>query len=322
MRKMLALLLCLLMAMSTLTAVAEEATPVKTGLSYQVSVSGSKDGAATANIALTAVTVDDNGVITACVIDYVQATVKFDEAGQLLTDATATFLSKNELGDAYGMRGASSISAEWNEQAAAFANYCVGKTVEEVKAAPQDEKGRIADLTASCTMGAYNFLPGVEDAVAKAQHLGAKKGDALYLVQLSNASGSKSATAEANGLAQVYTHVAVVTMAGDVITSCYIDASQAKVSFDATGKIVSDIAAPVVTKNVLQDGYGMRARSGIGKEWFEQAAGFCTYVTGKTPAEVAGIAVNESGKTTDADLAATTTIGIADFQSLIALLVK
>ena len=75
---------------------------------------------------------DDNGVITACVIDYIQAKVKFDETGKLVTDKASEFQSKNELGDAYGMRKASSITAEWNEQAAAFAAYCVGKTVEEL----------------------------------------------------------------------------------------------------------------------------------------------------------------------------------------------
>ena len=56
----------------------------------------------------------------------------------------------------------------------------------------------------------------------------------------------------------------------------------------------------------------------IGKEWNEQAAGFAAYVTGKTVSEVAGIAVTESGSAADADLAASVTVGIGDFQALIA----
>ena len=61
----------------------------------------------------------------------------------------------------------------------------------------------------------------------------------------------------------------------------------------------------------------MRKASAIGKEWFEQAAGFAAFITGKTLTEASGIAVNEGGYPTDADLMATTTMGIGDFLSLI-----
>ena len=318
MRKMTALLLALMMVLACIPAMAEDVA-VKTGLSFVTDVKSSKDGQAQANIALTAVTVDDNGVITACVIDYIQAKIKFDETGKLTTDKATEFLSKNELGDAYGMRVASSIAKEWNEQAAAFAAYCVGKTIEEVKAMAVTEDGKPADadLAAGCTLAVGEFLPGVEDAVNNAAHMGAKKGDVLKLVQVSNMSKSKDATAEADGQAQVYAHVGAVTLNGETITSCYIDAVQATVKFNAQGKITSDVTAAVESKNTIKEGYGMKAISSISKEWYEQAAGFCTYVTGKTVAEVAGIAVKEGGYPTDADLTATTTIGIADFQALI-----
>lgn len=318
MRKVISLFLCLALCLACIPAVAEEAVAVKTGLSFVTSVSESKDGAAKATLTLAAVTVDDNGVIDSCVFDAVQATINFDETGKLTTDPATEFASKNELGDAYGMRVASSISAEWNEQAAAFAAYCVGKTIDELKAMPVDEaqKPTDADLAAGCTMAVYNFLPSVEDAVRNAQHLGAKKGDVLKLTTTANASKSKDASESAEGQAQVYAHVGVVTLNGETITSCYIDAVQATVKFDATGKITSDLGAAVQSKNVIKEGYGMKAISSIGKEWYEQAAGFCAYVTGKTIADVAGIAIVD-GKVADADLAATTTIGIADFQALI-----
>lgn len=317
MRKMLALVLALMMIISCIPAMAEDAA-VKTGLSFVTSVSSSKDGQAQANIALTAVTVDDNGVITACIIDYIQAKIAFDETGKLTTDKATEFLSKNELGDGYGMRKASSIAKEWNEQAAAFAAYCVGKTLEEIKNMPVNEKNKPADvdLAASCTLAVSEFLPGVEDAVNNAAHMGAKKGDVLKLTQVTNMSKSKDATEAADGQAQAYAHVAAITLNGTTITSCYIDAVQATVKFNAQGKLTSDITAEVQSKNTIKEGYGMKAISAIGKEWYEQAAGFCAYVTGKTIEEVANIAV-ENGKTTDADLAATTTITIGDFQALI-----
>lgn len=61
----------------------------------------------------------------------------------------------------------------------------------------------------------------------------------------------------------------------------------------------------------------MKQASSIGREWNEQAAAFCAYVTGKTVDEVKGLAVSEDGKAADADLAAGVTIGIGEFQTLI-----
>ena len=313
MRKILSLVLCLMMIIACMPVVAEEAAPVKTGLSFVTTVDSSKDGQSQANLALTAVTVDDNGVITNCVIDYVQAKIKFDETGKVTTDMATKFQSKNELGDGYGMRKASSISAEWNEQAAAFAAYCVGKTIDELKAMPLDESGKPVDIIASCTLKADEFMAGVEDAVANAVHMGAKKGDALKLVQYSDMTKSKDATAEADGQTQVYAHVGAFTLNGDVITSAYIDAVQATVKFNAQGKITSDIAAPVQSKNVIKEGYGMKAISPIGKEWYEQAAAFCTFITGKTLNEAIAIAANPA----ETDVAASCTIGVEDFLTLI-----
>ncbi len=319
MRKIIALVLCLMMALSCIPAMAEEAAAVKTGLSISTSIAAAKNGGVQVTINFTAVTVDDNGVIDACVIDSIQANVGVDAAGQLTTDPATLFPSKNELGDNYGMKGVSSVGKDWHDQAAAFAAYCVGKTIDEVKAMPVTEAGAPADadLAASCTMGTYNFVPGIEAAVTNAQHLGAHKGDSLKLVHVTNASGSKSATAEAAGNAQVYATISAITLNGDVVSSCTIDAVQASAAFDATGAITSDLTAPISTKNQIGDAYGMKAYSTIGKEWYEQAAGFAAYLTGKTLSEASTIAVSESGAATDADLLATTTMGIVDFLAIV-----
>ena len=61
----------------------------------------------------------------------------------------------------------------------------------------------------------------------------------------------------------------------------------------------------------------MKAYAGSTYEWNEQAASFAAYVTGKTAADVAGIAVNEKTAPTDTDLAATVTIAVGGFQALI-----
>lgn len=302
-----------------------EAVPVKTGLSMITSVSKSKDateekdGQAQTNIALVAVTVDDNGVIDSCVIDAIQVKIGFSAAGALTTDTAAEFASKNELGEDYGMKKASSIGKEWSEQAAAMAAYAVGKTVDEIKGIAVNENGAPADadLAASVTLSIGEFLEGIEAAVNNAAHLGAQKGDELALTSVTSISKSKDATADKDGRAQAYATVAVVTLNGSTVTSCYIDAVQANVDFNTSGVIVSDLEAAIASKNELGENYGMGKASSIGKEWNEQAAAFCAYVTGKTLAEVVGIAVNESGAPADADLAASVTIGIGEFQTLI-----
>ena len=118
-------------------------------------------------------------------------------------------------------------------------------------------------------------------------------------------------------LAQAYATVGALTLSGDTITSMVIDAVQANVNFNAAGTITTDLAAAQPSKNELGADYGMGKVSSIGKEWDEQAAAFASYVTGKTVAEATGIAVTEEGNAGDADLAASVTIGVGDFLTLV-----
>lgn len=300
--------------------------PVKTGLYLSAGVSSSKsaadgeDGVGQADIDLVAVTVTDDGVIDSCVIDSIQSKVTFDAAGKVTADLTAPVPTKNELGSDYGMGKYSLIGKEWNEQAQALADYVVGKTVEEIQGIAVTEEGKAADadLASSVTVSIAGYLDAVRQAAANAAHLGAKQGDRLVLTTSTNIANSKDATAEADGQTQTYASVAVVTLNGETVTSCYIDAVQVNVNFDTAGVITTDLTAAQPSKNQLGDDYGMKKASSIGKEWYEQAAAFSTYVTGKTLDQVAGIAVNETGAAADADLAASVTLSLGEFQTLIA----
>lgn len=149
---------------------------LKTGLALMPSASNSKDagdenGLAQADVSIAAVTVDADGKVVACSIDAVQVKINFDKTGKITTDLTAEIKTKNELGDDYGMKAASSIQKEWNEQAAAFAAYCVGKTAEEISgiAAGDDGKPADADLAAGCTMHPGNFQWLVAAAIGNAK---------------------------------------------------------------------------------------------------------------------------------------------------------
>ncbi len=292
---------------------------VKTGLAIigsageSVSATAEAEGEAKYDVTVVAVTVDEEGVILSCIIDSLGTSVKFDGAGAITTDLTAPIQTKNELGEAYGMKAYAGSKYEWNEQAAALAAYAVGKTAEELRSGAIGEDGmaKDADLATTATIYLGGYVAGIELAVENAQHLGAQAGDTLKLAILPSASGSKE------GTAQLDVDVTALTMQGDVITSCVLDALQAKVSFDAAGAITSDLTAEMLTKNELGESYGMKLYAGSAYEWNEQAAAFAAYVTGKTPAEVAGMALTE-GKPADADLAATVTIAVGGFQALIA----
>ena len=300
---------------------------VKTGLSVIAGLSGEgataeSNGAVTTDISLVAVTVNDKGVIESCAIDAVQGKVAFDQEGQLAAE-TGEILSKNELGDNYGMRVASPIGKEWNEQAAHIAAYAVGKTVEELKTKAIDENGVVADadLASGATIYMGSFIWAIEAAVNNATHLGAESGDQLILTAISS-NGSTAASAEAEGSASVTSNILAMTTRENVITSCIIDAVQSKAAFDIKGQLVGEVGGDVLSKAQLGADYGLKAYSGIGKEWNEQTAAFCEYVTGKTIEEVQNIALTETTAPADADLAASVSIAVGDFMGLVEKLAK
>ena len=70
------------------------------------------------------------------------------------------------------------------------------------------------------------------------------------------------------------------------ITAVSFDIAQNKVGFDATGALTGELTGEHPTKKELGDGYGMKAASGIGKEWFEQAEALEDWCVGKTVEEV------------------------------------
>ncbi len=301
---------------------------VKTGLAIIPGFNFSKDatadaaGLAQVDATYAGVMLGADGKIVKCVIDSYQAKVNFDATGKITSDLTAPVKTKNEIGDAYGMKKASSIGKEWYEQAAAFAAYCVGKTAEEVAAIPVDAEGSATgeDVRAGATIGVKEFMELVVKACENAQDLGATATDTLGIASSVDLAGrSKDATAEANGTGFAYAYYTATTFGADgKITSSVLNASQFSVQFDATGKITTDLTAPQQDKQQLKEAYGMKAKSGIGKEWYEEANFFANYVKGKTAEEVSAIAVDEKGHATSADVLSGATVGITDFQKVIA----
>lgn len=295
---------------------------LKTGLGIITTVSSSTDatseanGSAATEFLVAAVTVNEEGVIADCYIDTLAVSIGFDSTGAITTDASTEFVSKQVLGDNYGMKGLSSIQKDWHAQVDAFAHYCIGLTAEEVLGIAMNESGQAADkdLVAGCTMYIGNFQKVVAKAAMNAAEEGAHAEDLLGVNFVTSIANSTNATDEADGLAQAYVTVAAVTLNEEkVITSAVLDAVQANVNFDATGKITSDISVEVASKNELGYGYNMKGPSSIQKEWFEQADAFAWHAQGKTIDEVNATPLTEGVPTEGTDLVASVTIHVTDF---------
>jgi hypothetical protein len=322
MKKLTILVAIFLIGVLAVSCGSTEAKALKTGfasdttIADSISADGATNGEAAGYSKMVGVLVDEDGVIVDCVIDAVQPKVEFSSAGKIVTPLTTTFDSKNILGDAYGMKAVSSISKEWNEQAAFLADYVVGKTVEDIKGIALDAAGAPTDeeLTAGVTFHIAPYLDVLYKAVENATDLGAKEGDTLGLGTVTNVAQSADFSAEGDGVAVLYSNYALASKNADgVITSAIIDASQAKVTFDAVGKLTVDVAKVFATKDVIGNDYGMKVASSIQKEWFEQAAAFATFATGKTIDEVKGVSMDAAGLVTDAELATQVTIHVGDF---------
>ncbi len=163
-------------------AKAAPAPAVKHGLGMVTSIgsvadaTAEKEGAAQVNTTVCSLVLDAEGKIQSVTWDVQQSKVQFSALGVANVPAPETLLTKLEKGEAYGMRKASAIGKEWFEQIAAFGEYCIGKTVEEVLAIEvfqRDENHTavpaVEDLKASVTVSVGDYLASLQKAAANAK---------------------------------------------------------------------------------------------------------------------------------------------------------
>lgn len=284
---------------------------VKTGLGVVSQILDVKDTTLEIDSVAAAVLVDADNKIVDVKIDEAQTKPDLATDGGTVTDLRTKYEKKTD----YGMTAASAIGKEWNEQADAFMAWAKGKTVDEIKAGvdasgyPSD-----ADLKAGCTIIASGFVSAVEKAVANAQELGASSGDTLKLAIKTEKYYESNETN-----LQYDSNYAAVTVGSDgKITSCQIDASQAKCTM-ADGKFTV-AAGEFASKKELKEDYNMKAASaaaGIGKEWYEQAKAYEDWAKGKTADEIRA-AVGTDGYPTDTDLKAGCTIIVSSIAETVA----
>ena len=248
-----------------------------------------------------AVLVDADGKIVDVKIDEAQTKPDLTKDGGNVADLR-TKLDKKED---YAMKSASPIGKEWYEQTAEFETWAKGKTADEVKAGV-DETGYAtdADLKAGCTIYAGGFRDVVVKAIANATECGASATDTLKL----SLTTQKYYESNETNLQYDTDYAAVTTDAEGKVTSCIIDASQAKCTI-ANGEFAVE-KGQYKSKKELKDEYAMKGVSPIGKEWYEQAAAFETWCKGKTADEIKA-SYGDDMSANDADLKADCTITIS-----------
>ena len=248
-----------------------------------------------------AVLVDADGKIIDVKIDEAQTKPDLKKDNGDVSDLRTKLEKKED----YGMKSTSPIGKEWYEQVEAFEAWAKGKTAEEVKAGiGEDGYASDADLKAGCTIYANGFATVTAKAVANATDCGAKATDTLKLGMTT----SKYYESNETNL-QYDTDYAIVTVDADgKVTSCIIDASQAKCTI-ADGKFTVEKGA-FKSKKELGDDYAMKSASPIGKDWYEQAAAYEQWCIGKTADEIKGC-YGEDMSASDADLKAGCTITIS-----------
>lgn len=124
---------------------------------------------------------------------------------------------------------------------------------------------------------------------------------------------TNTAAGEKDGSVSVNTTMCAVTLDEEgKITGVSFDVVMSKGTFDATGAVTGEESAEPQSKKELKEGYGMKAASAIGKEWYEQAEALEAWCVGKTVEEVLGMPVTEKGSSDDVDLKTSCTVGVGD----------
>ncbi len=149
----------------------------KLGLAIRSTIDGSKDfdngdeGIAKIDNFYAAVTVSDEGKVTSAFIDGLNTEISFDDIGEITADYEEDIKTKLELADTYGMKSASSISKEWDEQAKAISEYVIGKTAQDIIAieVADDGKAKGTDLVSKATVAIDPFKSILEKAIGSAK---------------------------------------------------------------------------------------------------------------------------------------------------------
>lgn len=298
----------------------------KLGMGVELNNEQSTDGNAQIDATVATVVLDGDGKIVACRIDCAQDKMNVED-GEV--DTEATFKTKRELKEDYGMVAYSDATLEWYQQAEAFEAYCEGKTIDEVQSTEtttNDHGYTVAadeTLHASCSIDIVDFVSAVVKAGndAKGVSFTSDGSFTLGLAAISTAEESTPATDDEDGVVKMYTEFGATVVGSDgKIVAAITDATQPQITINVDGEIVDFTYNG--TKRELGPDYGMVEYGSAIAEWDAQAQAYADYTVGKTAEEVRALETTENDHgykvTTDETLYASCTMQVTGMQAVLA----
>jgi roadblock/LC7 domain-containing protein len=152
--------------------------PEKTGLGVSIEEShkdaeADAEGSVQITTTIIGAAFDKDGKVVALHTDAAQQKAKFDAKGMF--QGEIDLRTKVEKGPDYGMKGVSPIGKELDEQYAAFEQYTIGKTADEITGMPVKTVGDhtnvpdVEDLAASVTISMTGHFEALTKAAANAK---------------------------------------------------------------------------------------------------------------------------------------------------------
>lgn len=274
------------------------------GLGYTASFS---DTQATVNVAVAAF--DNAGKIVNARLDVVQIPLTVTGEGEaavagINTAKNPELLSKVELGLDYNMKGASFIKKEVYEQIESFADFVVGKTIDDVVAATvnpghsKDGTPVAEGLEGQVTISVDDFEAALKDAYEN-----------KVASKVSGANAGVGIFVEMYGANELTTYIAgALTNKKGEVEAAQLDNVVFPLAVDAEGKATLAeskyvVNGEIISKKKLDTGYGMAGKvdgdgDGVKLEWNEQAAAIEGFVVGKDAAAISAMTYTD-GKNAD-----------------------
>lgn len=288
---------------------------------YEVkAATDTKVGSVQTDITFASILLGKDGKIQQLRLDAVQVKVAADEDGAALVRTNgADPKSKWELLEDYNMVGRSPIEKEWYEQAEAFENFAVGKTVAELAALELDTEYLKDGEAAGVTIKVAEFMDAIERANA----------DKVALDDISNLKIGVGGVGTEGNLQSNYTIAAAAFKADKTVAAARMDVYQIPYALEAKSETVKGAVSILVNgkKQVVETSAGVgriKAKHELGfdynmkdsatkGEWFEQANKITAYMVGKTIET--GLAINAENNHMVNEVAADVTIKAVDYRN-------
>lgn len=239
--------------------------------------------------------------------DKVTYTVSLDTTKKQTKDAGDKVIeTKQELKTRYGM-ASTAAEGEWNVQAANFAKYTVGKTIDEVTSknykSHYNKDG--TEVVTGCSISQKNFTtalkvitdtktfkaPAGKVSAGLGYKVSALSEDNVLTVTLAGSATDKDGKIYETS---INAYQIPVTVDGTKVTEPKIAIDTTKTQTKAEnfkGHTVESEAnkyyTSVLSKRELKELYAMKDKATAG-EWFTQADNFAKYAKGKIASEIAG----------------------------------